>query len=193
MKPYHLSTILLVLAFLSSFQVDNGHVPVYAQDGGPYAVGDAVLVVAAQLPVYVQPDSSSGVAAELLYGMKSRVIGIGVDADGMPWYYLTEYAYGWVPGMVDNLPSLMPFSEEALDKMLAETTAAIEANPEDAEAYVKRGTVYLVRREFDLSISDYNQAVLLHPDDAALHDYLGKAYLDSSDYSTARSEFESGD
>jgi tetratricopeptide (TPR) repeat protein len=184
-----LLVILSVLAILTSFPARGWYAPADAQDGEPFAVGDSVVVVAAQLPVHVQPDSSSGVAAELLYGMKSRVIGIEVDADGMPWYYLAEYAYGWVPELVEDQRSLMPFSEEALDKMLAETTAAIEANPEDVEAYVKRGTVYLVRREYLHAIGDYELAVQLRPDDAALHDYLGKAYMDFGQFSLARAQF----
>lgn len=189
MKRFYL-TLLSMLTILASFQQGGWYRPARAQNSGPFAAGDLVLTAAARLPVYVQPDFSSGVAAELLYGMKSRVIGIKVGADGTPWYYLTEYAYGWVPGSTGGLPTLIPYSEEALDKMAAQATAIIKANPGDVEAYVRRGTIFMVRHAFDDSIADYNKAISLRSEDAALHDYLGKAYLDADEYELALLEFQ---
>ncbi|HVO70511.1 MAG TPA: tetratricopeptide repeat protein [Aggregatilineaceae bacterium] len=161
-----------------------------AQAAESYAIGDVVLVVTSRLPVHVQPSLTSGVAAEMVVGMKSRIIAMETDVDRLTWFYLSDSALGWVPGRLNGLPSLALFSDAALDTMLAQATTALERNPNDAEAYVKRGTVYLTQREYDLAVADYAQAVRFFPKNGALHDNLGKAYLDARRYTEAQAELE---
>jgi tetratricopeptide (TPR) repeat protein len=160
-----------------------------AQAAGEYSKGDPVLVVPSRLPVYVQPSLSSTVVTEMLAGMKSRVLADEVDADGQHWYYLANLAFGWVPAVVDGLPSVMPFSDMALDKMLAEATAAIEANPDDIEAYLKLGTVYLMLYDYESAAWNYLHAVERAPDDGSLYEYVGKVDLDSLENARAEQDF----
>jgi tetratricopeptide (TPR) repeat protein len=182
------SIVAWLLLWAAIFPVVSGMAGARAAES--YAVGDVVLVVTSRLPVHVQPSLSSGVAAEMVVGMKSRIIAIETDADRLTWFYLSDRALGWVPGRLNGMPSLALFSDAALDTMLDQTTTALKRNPNDVEAYVKRGTVYLTQRKYDLAIADYAQAVQFFPKNGALHDNLGKAYLDAWRYTEAQAELE---
>jgi tetratricopeptide (TPR) repeat protein len=57
------------------------------------------------------------------------------------------------------------------DAAIAEYTKALEINPEDAEAYDRRGTANHHKGDLDHALSDFNQALTLNPrsSDALLH------------------------
>jgi tetratricopeptide (TPR) repeat protein len=53
---------------------------------------------------------------------------------------------------------------------------AIEINPQDASAYLLRGTAYYILRQFNPTINDFNKAIELNPQDAAGYYCRGLAY-----------------
>ena len=53
---------------------------------------------------------------------------------------------------------------EAGDSALAACSAAIKANPNDAEAYQGRGAAYVGRGENERAIADYNAAIKINPE-----------------------------
>ena len=55
---------------------------------------------------------------------------------------------------------------------------AIEIDPEYAQAYAKRGAVYIVKVAINRAIKDFDKAIELKPD-------LTEAYFDATDTSTS--------
>lgn len=60
-------------------------------------------------------------------------------------------------------PSKAPSAE---DRLIEQYAAAIRRNPDDADAYYKRGRVYARQRHFALAIADFSETIRLHPRDA---------------------------
>jgi tetratricopeptide (TPR) repeat protein len=182
LRLYHWATIgLLALLLFPSLAV--------AQNEDSLGPGDGVIIIAPALDVRVQPDVDSGVAAEVLGGMVSRIVAVEDDGEIM-WIYLADNAYGWVQAAVDGEPTLAAYSADLLEQMVAEATAAIEADPNNVEAYVARGSAYLGQRNYELAIADYSRAIELSPQDGRLYDYRGKAYLDNHNDEQAMNDFE---
>jgi tetratricopeptide (TPR) repeat protein len=153
---------------------------VSAQDA--LAPGDRVLIDVGRMPVRTAPEMSGPIAAEVLRGMVSRVVAVQEDADGRTWLYLANNAYGWVLDTIEGEPTVIPYTDAALEQIITEATAIIETNPNDIQAYVERGTAYLSQRNYEASVADYTSAINLAPGDYRLLEYRGKAYLDSIDY-----------
>jgi tetratricopeptide (TPR) repeat protein len=164
--------------------------PIYAQEELEFVNGDRVIVLPDIVPVRLSPSVSASIVTELWGGMVTRVVTIETNTAGETWLYLENYAFGWVPTIQDGKPTLSHFSDTVLDEMVMNTTNTINNEPTDIEAYLRRGTVYLVRREFSLAISDYSKAIELDPEEGRLYEYRGKAYLDSHAFAEAVVDFE---
>ena len=50
-----------------------------------------------------------------------------------------------------------------LDEAIANYTKAIAFNPENATAYLNRGTIYLSQSKWDLALRDHNRAIEIDP------------------------------
>ena len=68
-------------------------------------------------------------------------------------------------------------------------TKAIELNPNDAEAYRRRGSIYHGRHDYDNAIADYTRALELDPDDwtsygdrASVYRFRARKYRKEGDY-----------
>lgn len=59
---------------------------------------------------------------------------------------------------------LLRCSQGCSDLAFVDYDKAIQLNPNFAEAYVERGSVYDLKHRFDLAIADYNKALQLKPD-----------------------------
>ena len=77
------------------------------------------------------------------------------------------------------------------DKALADLTQAIKLHPDRAEVYIRRGDIYLQRRDLDAAISDYTQAIRLKSDDISIYQaylYRGMAYTLKGDMKRAEAD-----
>lgn len=174
MRTWMLSLLLLI----TSVTV----VPLHAQQDAHLTAGDRVIVVPDVLSVHTQPNSSSTVVTELWGGYVTRIIAVNNDTPDETWVYLEDNAYGWVRGDQDSQPTLILYTADALDQMLADANAAVEADSTGVDAYLRRGTVFLSLHQYDDAVSDYSQAIDLASEDARLFEYRGKAYLDAGRY-----------
>ncbi|MGB6929404.1 MAG: tetratricopeptide repeat protein, partial [Syntrophobacteria bacterium] len=52
------------------------------------------------------------------------------------------------------------------DSMIADSTKAIEKNPDDAEAYRERASAWEEKGDYDQAIADCTKAIEINPDDA---------------------------
>ncbi|MGB6873762.1 MAG: tetratricopeptide repeat protein [Dehalococcoidia bacterium] len=66
-----------------------------------------------------------------------------------------------------------------------EFNKAIELNPDNADAYYKRGDAYSEIGDYDKAIADYNEAIELNPSDALAYFNRGYAYGEIGDYEKA--------
>jgi tetratricopeptide (TPR) repeat protein len=167
--------------------------PLKAQEAESFAPGDHVIVLPQTVPVRTQPTLSAPIVTELWGGMVSRVIAVETNEDDEVWLYLEQNAFAWVPAVQEGEPTLTHFSEVVLDEMLADATSVITGNISDADvidAYLRRGTIHLSRREYPEAISDYSEAIKLAPKEGRYYEYRGKAYLDSTKYPEAVTDFE---
>jgi len=62
------------------------------------------------------------------------------------------------------------------DRDIADCSDAIRLNPNDAEAYCKRGLAYLKNGDCDNAIADFSEAIRLDKNNAAAYFGLGIAY-----------------
>ncbi len=81
-----------------------------------------------------------------------------------------------------------------LDRALADYNQAITIDAKYADAYNNRGTVHLARREFDLAVADFNQAialqaVTLNGQKSTPYINLGLIYEAKGDYDEASVQF----
>ena len=79
--------------------------------------------------------------------------------------------------------------QEWYDKAIVHYTAAIDLNPELAEAYYNRGLAYANKGEFDAAIQDFNKAIGLNPEDANTYNNRGAAYKDKGEFDLAIQDF----
>jgi tetratricopeptide (TPR) repeat protein len=59
---------------------------------------------------------------------------------------------------------------------IEELTQAIRRDPDDAEAYYRRGDTYYRQGNYDKAIEDYSQAIRLDPGNAEYYHSRGMAY-----------------
>ena len=77
------------------------------------------------------------------------------------------------------------FKKDNSDRTIADSTQAIQQNPNDANAYMKRGAAHSVKGNYDAAFTDLNKAVELNPNDATVYLYRGTAYQQKNDYNKA--------
>ncbi len=80
--------------------------------------------------------------------------------------------------------------EKRLARDIADYTAAINANGQDAEAYYGRGTACTYRGEYDRAIDDYTKALEIKPQFAMAYGGRGRAYFEQEKWAEARSDLE---
>jgi Tfp pilus assembly protein PilF len=63
-----------------------------------------------------------------------------------------------------------------LDKAIVAYSEAIRLDPEWADAYLFRGTVYAKKDDLDRAVADYTEAIRLNPKDAGAYNRRARAY-----------------
>jgi lipoprotein NlpI len=66
-----------------------------------------------------------------------------------------------------------PETQAGLEARLKAATAAVEAKPEDPDAYRLRAAIYSARDDHGSAVADLDRAIALTPDSAALYDERG--------------------
>jgi tetratricopeptide (TPR) repeat protein len=100
------------------------------------------------------------------------------------WREALDVCTGWVIGrrpehfgaVLERL-SQLPGAQAVIDRCeqamheatVAEHTAALEADPENATAYVNRGNAHARQGDFDRAVADFTEALRLQPGDAGLY------------------------
>jgi tetratricopeptide (TPR) repeat protein len=152
----------LILAMLAGMLTFGG---VSAQ--GVFEVGDEVIVQGGPLELYTQPNGGTRLT-EMPNGTVTEIVAGPEMVDGVAWWYITNN-YGWVTGERDGQAALVLFDPALLEQTIAETSAAIAANPNDADAYFRRGWAYFNQKAYDSAIGDLTQAITLEPDNSAFY------------------------
>ena len=73
----------------------------------------------------------------------------------------------------------------SLEQALADYSAAIDLNPDDASYLGDRGWAYLHWREYELAIADLTRAIELNPGEASFYGARGEAYGELGDWAAA--------
>lgn len=81
------------------------------------------------------------------------------------------------------------YKKDNSDRTIADSTQAIQQNPNDVDAYMKRGAAYGVKGNYDAAFVDLNKAVELNPNDTDVYLHRGLAYHHKGDYNEAILEF----
>ena len=76
------------------------------------------------------------------------------------------------------------------DAIIADCSAAIQLNPNDAKAYLERGGTYLSKRAYDQAIADYTLVISLIPDDAEAYCRRGDAHFNCEQYDQAIADYD---
>lgn len=84
---------------------------------------------------------------------------------------------------------LLRCSTGCAELSFADYNKAIQLNPNFAEAYVERGSVYDSKRRFDLAIADYNKAIQLKPDLPRAYNGRGWVYHQQGLFDLAITEY----
>ena len=79
--------------------------------------------------------------------------------------------------------------QRGYDKAIGHYTEAMDLNPEYAQAYNNRGTVYAGKGEVDRAIQDYNTAIDLNPEGASVYYNRGITYADKGEADRAIQDF----
>ncbi len=93
--------------------------------------------------------------------------------------------------MISDLTETIRQEPKLLPLLPAEEFAAIWRNPNDANAYYRRGYMYAKKGDYDRAISDYSEAVKLDSNFAWAYFNRGNAYADKGDYNRAIADYES--
>jgi tetratricopeptide (TPR) repeat protein len=68
-------------------------------------------------------------------------------------------------------------------------TQAIESNPNDATAYLERGTAHFKASEFDSAIANFTKAIELKPNHASAYTNRGSAHYEKAEFDRAIADF----
>ncbi|GBU28796.1 hypothetical protein R84B8_02358 [Treponema sp. R8-4-B8] len=77
----------------------------------------------------------------------------------------------------------------AYDLAIADFTAALQLDPNNAHIYIERGNAYSDKGDYDRAIADYNQALRLNPNYANAYNNRGIAYKNKGDYDRAIADY----
>ena len=72
-----------------------------------------------------------------------------------------------------------------LDHAVSNLSSAIDHQPDWVEPYVELGRTYYERRQYDLALQTYQQAIRISPNDARSYHWAGMALKDTNDYFNA--------
>ena len=75
--------------------------------------------------------------------------------------------------------------EQEVDCPIADYTKAIESNPNNATAYLSRGTAHLRALNFDSAIADFTKAIELNTSDASAYTNRGAAHYEKAEFDRA--------
>lgn len=81
--------------------------------------------------------------------------------------------------------------EHRFEEALGAFSKAIEARPDDADAYNYRGAVQYYRKEYGAAIEDYTRAIELRPLSAGFYNNRGSAWLQNKELDRALLDFHS--
>jgi tetratricopeptide (TPR) repeat protein len=73
--------------------------------------------------------------------------------------------------------------DNRLDKDIDDYTKAIELNPNEASAYIRRGVAYEAKRDYNNAIADFTTAINMRDNVGYL--YRGSAYQEKREYDRA--------
>ena len=79
--------------------------------------------------------------------------------------------------------------EQEVDCPISDYTNAIESNPNNATAYLGRGTAHLKAFDFDSAIADFTRAIELEPNDASAYTNRGSAHYEKGEFDHAIADF----
>lgn len=172
------TTYALILALLAGMFTFGG---VSAQV--VLEVGDEVIVQGGPLELFIQPGGGTRLT-EMPDGTVTKIVAGPEMVNGVAWWYISNN-YGWVVGERDGQAALVPFDTSMLEQTIAEASAAIASDSDNADAYFRRGWAYFNQQNYDSAISDLTQAITLESDNPALYHARGKIYLDDRQYQAA--------
>ena len=75
--------------------------------------------------------------------------------------------------------------DQEVDCPISDYTNAIESNPNNATAYLARGTAHLKAFNFDSAIADFTKAIELEPNDASAYTNRGSAHYEKAEFAHA--------
>jgi tetratricopeptide (TPR) repeat protein len=73
--------------------------------------------------------------------------------------------------------------------MINQCSEFIETNPQNADAYFKRGTAYYQINNYENAISDYSKAIELNPANTMAYYKRASAYARQKDYLLALADY----
>jgi tetratricopeptide (TPR) repeat protein len=79
--------------------------------------------------------------------------------------------------------------ERAFQQVLKKSAEAVKSNPEDAAAYINRGTAHALMKNYQEALGDYNRAIRLNSQITAVYYNRGLVYSHMGDYQRAIKDF----
>jgi tetratricopeptide (TPR) repeat protein len=77
----------------------------------------------------------------------------------------------------------------AQGRIVEEMTARIKKNADDARAYHERGGAFLILKQYEAAIVDYNKVIQLDPDEPAAYNNRANVYGHLEQYESAIADF----
>lgn len=84
-----------------------------------------------------------------------------------------------------HLAGLLLRQEGQLDRAVGNLSSAIDYQPDWVEPYIELGRTYYERRQYDLALQTYQQAIRIAPNDPRPYHWAGVALKDTNDYLNA--------
>ena len=82
-----------------------------------------------------------------------------------------------------------PTEPKTISTWLLRTTQAIDINPQYADAYFNRGTIFETKGAYDLAIADFTQVIQIKPQDADAYLNRGLAYRAKEEIDNAIADY----
>lgn len=96
-----------------------------------------------------------------------------------------EDASAYQQSRLHHLLGLLLRQGGQLDKAVGNLTNAVDYQPEWVEPYIELGRTYYERRQYDLALQTYQQAISIAPNDPRAYHWAGVALKDTNDYLNA--------